>query len=99
MPKVVIHYQGTRYETSVPSGLHVLLGGFNVGLDEFGYGDCGGNCICASCHVRVKSGNFPPMKADEKYLLDTLPHVHADSRLSCQLVVKEDCEVEWVGNL
>lgn len=97
MPKVVILSRGERYEVNVPSGLHVMMGGVTAGLDSFGFGDCGGNLVCASCHVRVKSGTFPPMKLDEQYLLETLPMVYPDSRLACQLVVKEDCEVEWVG--
>lgn len=97
MPKVVITHKGQRYETEVSTGLNVLIGAWNVGLDAAGFGDCGGNLICASCHVRVKSGTFPAMKLDEQYTLDTLPQVYPDSRLACQLRVSEDCEVEWQG--
>ena len=101
MPKVVIWHMAQagvrRLETEVPAGLNVLIGAYNTGLEDYGFGDCGGNLICASCHVRVKSGTFPPMKLDEQYLLETLPHVHPDSRLACQLTVKADCEVEWMG--
>lgn len=97
MPKVVITHKGQRYETEVPTGLNVLIGAWNVGLDASGFGDCGGNLICASCHVRVKSGTFPPMKADEQYTMETLPQVYPDSRLACQLRVSGECEVEWQG--
>jgi ferredoxin len=97
MPKVVITFKDKRYETEVAKGLNVLIGAWNVGLDEMGFGDCGGNLVCASCHVRVKSGTFPDMKLDEKYTLEELPVIHADSRLACQLRVSEDCEVEWQG--
>jgi len=89
--------RGERHEVNVAVGLHVLMGGFQAGLDDFGFGDCGGNLVCASCHVRVKSGTFPDMKLDEQYLLETLPVTYPDSRLACQLVVKGECEVEWVG--
>ena len=77
--------------------------GYKAGLDALGFGDCGGQCVCASCHVRVKTGVFAPMKSDEQELLDTLPQVWPDSRLSCQLQVGEQkdsdglIEVLWVG--
>ena len=97
MPKVVIINRGERLESDAPTGLNVLIGAWNVGLDEKGFGDCGGNLVCTSCHVRVKSGTFPDMKRDEAYMLETLPQVYPDSRLGCQLKVTTDCEVEWVG--
>lgn len=97
MPKVVIIARGEKLESQVAVGLNVLIGAWNVGLDERGFGDCGGNLVCATCHVRVKSGTFPDMKPDEKFMLDTLPRVYPDSRLACQLRVSADCEVEWVG--
>ncbi|RYG62064.1 MAG: 2Fe-2S iron-sulfur cluster binding domain-containing protein [Alphaproteobacteria bacterium] len=97
MPKVVITAHGQRHETEVATGLNVLISAWNVGLDEKGFGDCGGNLVCTSCHVRVKSGTFPDMKRDEAYMLETLPQVFADSRLGCQLRISDDCEVEWVG--
>ena len=72
MPKVVITYKDKCYETEVATGLNVLIGAWNVGLDEMGFGDCGGNLVCASCHVRVKSGTFPEMKLDEIWWNQTI---------------------------
>ena len=101
MPKVVIWHMAKngvrKHETEVASGLNVLIGAWNVGLDEIGFGDCGGNLVCASCHVRVKNGTFNDMKPDERYMLETLPRTFPESRLACQLRVAGDCEVEWVG--
>lgn len=97
MPKVIIWNKDKRLETDVPSGLNVLIGAWNLGLDELGFGDCGGNLVCASCHVRVKNGTFAEMKLDEKYLLETLPVTWPESRCACQLKVTGECEVEWVG--
>ncbi|PZP39168.1 MAG: ferredoxin [Pseudomonas fluorescens] len=97
MPKVTILYKERTYESNVPTNMNVLIGATMSGLDELGFGDCGGNLVCATCHVRVKSGTFPAMKSDEEFMLETLPSVFADSRLACQLKVQEDCVVEWVG--
>ena len=97
MPKVHIHYQGNTYEANVPTGMSVLIGASMCGLEELGFGDCGGNLVCATCHVRVNSGTFPAMKYDEQLTLDTLPQTFANSRMACQLRVSEDCDVEWMG--
>ncbi len=97
MPKVVISSKGESQSVELRSGLRMIMAGMQAGLDQYGFGDCGGNLVCATCHVRVKSGTFPAMKLDEQYLLETLPVIYPDSRLACQLIVTEDCDVEWVG--
>ncbi|PRY09744.1 2Fe-2S ferredoxin [Pontibacter ummariensis] len=50
---------------------------------------CGGMAICATCHVEVLQNEeeLPEMSDDEAYMLETLPHATANSRLSCQLRV------------
>lgn len=97
MPKVVIRYQDHAYEAQVPTGMSVRIGASMAGLDELGFGDCGGNLVCATCHVRVNSGTFPEMKYDEELMLGTLPQTFANSRLACQLRVSDDCDVVWMG--
>lgn len=47
---------------------------------------CGGMAICATCHVEVlEGGELPEPSDDEAFMLDSLPHATAGSRLSCQL--------------
>ncbi len=56
---------------------------------------CGGNCACTTCHVIVKS-NFDKLSEAEENeldLLDKAPGLTPTSRLGCQAVVEEDCEV------
>lgn len=84
-----------RLEATLAMGLHAVLAGFSVGLDARGFGDCGGNCTCGTCHVRVIRGAFDEMRRDEQELLDLLPKTYPNSRLACQLKVREDCELEW----
>lgn len=52
---------------------------------------CGGMALCATCHIRVSSGweKLPPQHEEELNMLDTLPTVYPDSRLSCQVPVTE----------
>ncbi len=63
---------------------------------------CGGMALCATCHVRVIKGleNLLPQGNDELDMLDTLPIIFPDSRLSCQIHITEaidGLEVKVVG--
>ncbi len=64
-------------------------------LREFDWGVaaiCGGMCSCATCHVFVDDAwldAFPQREMDEQELLEFLDHFQANSRLSCQLELKE----------
>jgi len=64
-------------------------------LREFDWGVaaiCGGMCSCATCHVFVDDawmGTFPPREMDEQELLEFLDHFKPNSRLSCQLELRE----------
>jgi len=47
---------------------------------------CGGMALCATCHVEVLSDHeLPPPSDDESYMLDSLPAITDNSRLSCQV--------------
>jgi 2Fe-2S ferredoxin len=59
-------------------------------------GDCGGQCICASCHVHIDPPLNTPMKNDEKLTLDIERDVGYNSRLSCQVVVDDDLQDKTV---
>ena len=90
---------GVEQTTVVKPGYRVVSGAFALGLDEIGFGECGGNCTCGTCHVKVRQGNFGPINSDERGVLETFPKLYAESRLSCQLTVREDTGdviVEWV---
>jgi len=58
--------------------------------------ECGGACACSTCHVyvqeewREKTGEPSPMEED---MLDFAFEVKPNSRLSCQMKVRED----WDG--
>lgn len=57
-------------------------------------GQCGGALSCATCHVFLAAGDFPPPGEDEDEMLDCAATEREDnSRLSCQLVLGEGQEV------
>src|SRR5512140_935391 len=56
---------------------------------------CGGNCACTTCHVILKSGEHSLTEADENELdlLDKAPGLTPTSRLGCQAVIEDECEI------
>jgi 2Fe-2S ferredoxin len=58
-------------------------------------GLCGGACSCATCHVFVADEwqhKLHEPRDDEEDMLDEVPNVGPNSRLSCQLVYTEDLD-------
>src|SRR5579875_3153617 len=57
--------------------------------------ECGGNCICSTCHVYVDPAWFerlPPSLAEEMDTLDEAFAVERTSRLSCQIIVTDELD-------
>lgn len=91
MPEITyIHPDGTREPVEVAEGVSVMQGAVSNGIDGI-VAECGGNCMCATCHVYVDPAQLvllPPMSADEDALLDgTAAERRPNSRLSCQISV------------
>ena len=89
-----IEHDGTEHVIDVKNGLTVMEGAVknNVpGIDA----DCGGACACATCHVYVdeawrdKTGTSSAM---EESMLDFAEGVEPNSRLSCQIRVKDELD-------
>ena len=57
-------------------------------------GICGGMALCATCHVLVleHEGLLNDATDDELNMLESLPHVHSNSRLACQIKLTEQLE-------
>jgi 2Fe-2S ferredoxin len=57
--------------------------------------ECGGACACATCHVFVDPEWQSKLHAatdEEEDMLDTVPDVEANSRLSCQILMSEELD-------
>jgi ferredoxin len=53
-------------------------------------GTCGGMALCASCHCYVESNHeITEMSDDEIAMLDQAFFVESNSRLGCQIKIKE----------
>jgi 2Fe-2S ferredoxin len=56
-------------------------------------GTCGGMALCASCHVYVLSDHpLPEPSEAEQAMLDSAFFVQKNSRLGCQIKIKEELD-------
>lgn len=56
-------------------------------------GTCGGMALCASCHVYVLNDRpLSEPSEDELAMLDSAFFVHSNSRLGCQLRIREEMD-------
>jgi 2Fe-2S ferredoxin len=57
--------------------------------------ECGGSCVCATCHVRVGAdwlGALPPRSDDEAATLEGAYEPGPASRLSCQIPLRAELD-------
>lgn len=93
MPKIIyVHPGGREQAIEVPAGSTVMQGAVN-NLVAGIVGECGGNCICATCHVFIEPGQLALLAAistEEHGVLEgTAVARRPNSRLSCQLTVEQ----------
>jgi len=97
MPKVTyIEFDGSEHQVEVPVGLSVMRGAVNnavPGIDA----DCGGECACATCHVYVDPAwleeiGLPEPDSQEASMLGFAAAAESNSRLSCQIKMREELE-------
>jgi 2Fe-2S ferredoxin len=97
MPKVTyIEHNGTAHTVDVPVGTSVMRGAVDnniPGIDA----DCGGECACATCHVYVDAAwlpsiGLPEPGSQEASMLSFAAVAQPDSRLSCQIEMREDLD-------
>lgn len=91
MPKVTyIAVDGTEKVLDVHDGTSVMKAAVLNGVDGI-IGECGGNLMCATCHVYVEPEWVDRLdekdEIEEEMLDEAASEVTACSRLSCQLVM------------
>jgi 2Fe-2S ferredoxin len=96
MPNVTyVSSSGISRQIDVPSGMSVMQAALNHRVEGI-LGECGGNCMCATCHVYVDLSflnRIPPAKDNEKFMLSIAAEgPEANSRLSCQIKMTEDLD-------
>jgi|TARA_B110000444_G_scaffold238211_1_gene251582 2Fe-2S ferredoxin len=95
MPKITyIDKSGNKNSVNVESGLTVMEGAIqnNIpGIDA----DCGGSMACSTCHVYVEEmwfNKIPKAEDAEIDMIDMAYEPKKSSRLSCQIIVKDDLD-------
>lgn len=91
---IFIEPSGTRREIIAQDGDSVMQAATAHGVAGID-AECGGSCMCATCHCRVSStpNPLPEMQSDEADTLEfTAEQSHEDSRLTCQLTVTSDMD-------
>ena len=91
MPKFTyVTPDGARQNLDVAEGASVMQGAIRNGIEGI-VAECGGNAMCATCHVYVDEDQLPllpEITEEEDALLDgTASERRPNSRLSCQIPV------------
>jgi 2Fe-2S ferredoxin len=96
MPRVTYISQDEKSTTlDIAVGTSVMQAAVLHGVDGI-VAECGGSCMCATCHVYVREDQLamgPAMDADEDAMLEgTASPRRPNSRLACQLVVSPEMD-------
>ena len=94
MPTVTyILSSGISRQVELPLGTSVMQGALNNKIEGI-LGECGGNAMCATCHVYVDApflDKIPAAKENEKFMLSIAAEgPRPDSRLSCQIKMTDE---------
>jgi 2Fe-2S ferredoxin len=92
MPKVTFRQPDGQEETcDVAAGSTVMDGAIDHHVPGI-RAQCGGACVCATCHCYVDAdwlARLAPPERNESEMLDYVWEPRTGSRLSCQIVMTE----------
>lgn len=96
MPRVTyIATDGKETTLDIEVGITVMQAAVLHGVDGI-VAECGGSCMCATCHVYVREDQLamtPAMQPDEEAMLEgTASPRRPNSRLSCQLAASPEMD-------
>ena len=90
----IVAFDGQRYDLEAADGSTVMENAVRNSVPGI-EAECGGACACATCHVYVddawtaKVGEPEPMEED---MLDFAFDVRPNSRLSCQIRIRDELD-------
>ncbi|RLG07940.1 MAG: hypothetical protein DRN65_02660, partial [Thaumarchaeota archaeon] len=90
--KLVVYVDGGRFEIESDESLSLLENLLRNGITVDNL--CGGRGLCGKCAVKIRSGVFSPPTESERRWGKILG---SDMRLSCQVRVLSDAEIELRG--
>jgi|SRR5690554_49388 len=92
----IIDRQGVKHEVEAPTDMNMNLMEVVRSYElapEGTIGICGGMAMCASCQCYIISEHgLPEISDDEDLMLSEAFNVKDNSRLSCQIFIKEDLD-------
>ena len=89
----IIDREGQSHQTQAPLGMNMNFMELTKAMLLPVEGTCGGMALCASCHVYIESDHIvSEMSEEEEDMLDAAFFVKPNSRLSCQLQIKEELD-------
>jgi 2Fe-2S ferredoxin len=95
MPKIVFTEPGGgRREIDAPLGLTLMEAARQSGVQGI-VAQCGGACMCATCHVYIDpawAARLGPREEMEEAMLEIAWEPRANSRLSCQIQITADLD-------
>lgn len=92
----IIDRQGVKHQLDAPTDMNMNLMEVVRSYElapEGTIGICGGMAMCASCQCYVLSNHeLPEMSYDEDLMLSEAFNVKENSRLGCQIFIKEELD-------
>jgi ferredoxin len=89
----VIDREGLAHNLEAPTDMNMNLMELCKASELPVEGTCGGMALCASCHVYVESDHeLKEQSADEEDMLDQAFFVKPNSRLGCQIRLKDELD-------
>lgn len=89
----VIDREGLAHNLEAPTDMNMNLMELCKATELPVEGTCGGMALCASCHVYVESEHeLKEQSADEEDMLDQAFFVKPNSRLGCQIRLKDELD-------
>jgi ferredoxin len=89
----IIDRTGTQHTIEAPTDMNLNMMEI-CRMNDLGVeGTCGGMALCASCQVYVESGHDLSQPSDaELDMLDQAFHMRPNSRLGCQIKLRDDLD-------
>lgn len=93
MPDITfIEADGTARTVPATPGESLMVAATRAGVAGI-IGECGGSCMCATCHCYLEAGTLPPPEDLEAETLEfNAVNPRPESRLTCQVVATEGME-------
>ena len=88
---IFVGKDGAEHAVSAHNGRSIMQAARDQ-LAPYLIGECGGSCICASCHAYIDFkwlGALPPVSRNEAAMLDAISGTRYNSRLTCQLIMED----------